>query len=106
MSATATQPRRSILESPWYWLYVFCTAALVALALMGPKFAARQSQIERQYQGRERAQQQRLGREPAAQMSTVGQTYISLTPLVVVLAAVLAVAWPVLWWRHFRAVKS
>lgn len=99
---TADSRRKSITESPWYWACLFCTAALVALVLMGPKFEVRQAQIERQYQGRERALQQKAGEAPSTPMSTAGDTYISLKPLSVALAVLLAIAWPVLWWRHFR----
>lgn len=94
--------RKSITESPWYWVCLFCTAGLVALVLVGPKFEARQAQIERQYQGRERAAQQRAGQSPSTPMSMAGDTYISLWPLQVALAVLLAASWPVLWWRHFR----
>lgn len=100
---TSVPPRRkSITESPWYWACLFCTAGLVALVLVGPKFEARQAQIERQYQGRERAAQQKAGQSPTTPMSTTGDTYISLRPLQVALAALLVASWPVLWWRHFR----
>jgi cell division protein FtsL len=104
MSApSAESPRRkSILESPWYWLYAFCTVALAALVLMTPKFAERQAQIERQAQGRERAAQQRAGKTPSTPMSTAAATIVTLRPLMLLLAAVLAAAWAVLWWRHFR----
>jgi hypothetical protein len=103
MDVSSVEPRRkSILESPWYWVYAFCTAALVAVAIIGPKFAERQAQIERQAQGRERAAQQRAGKAPSTPMSTAESTYISLGPLTWTLAAVLVVAWGVLWWQHFR----
>ena len=32
----------SVTESPWYWIYVFCTAALIGLVLLGPKVLERQ----------------------------------------------------------------
>ena len=100
---SADSPRRkSILESPWYWLYAFCTAALVALLLLGPKFAERQAQIERQAQGRERAAQQRAGKTPSTPMSTAAATIITLRPIMLLLAGILAAAWGMLWWRHFR----
>lgn len=102
MVETAPQPRSSLLDSPWYWVYVFCTAALVALMLMGWKFGARQAQIEREYQGRERAAQHVHGLEPTTAMSTPEHTIVTLQPLYYVLGAVLLVAWIVLWWKHFR----
>ena len=50
-----------------FWIasvYLFATGALVALLLMGPKFRLRQAQIERKYQGRQRAVRQASGQAP------------------------------------------
>jgi membrane protein implicated in regulation of membrane protease activity len=102
MGSNDTPRRRPILESPWYWACLFCTAGLVALVLMGPKFAERQAQVERQYQGRERAAQRKAGETPSTPMSTAGDTRVLLWPLQLALAVILAVAWPVFWWHHFR----
>ncbi|QDU96300.1 hypothetical protein [Lignipirellula cremea] len=95
-------PRKSIVNSPWYWVYLFATAGIVALTLMGPKFSARQSQIERNYQGRMRANQRALGEEPRGELSTPENTIITLWPLYVVLIVVIAGAWVLLWRTHFR----
>jgi hypothetical protein len=101
--------RRPITESPWYWVYLFCTAGLVALVLAGPKFAARQSQIERKYESRQRAAQHAAGREipgSTAQEQRTG-TRIGLAPLYIMLGTILSIAWCVLWWRHYlRAPRS
>lgn len=94
--------RQPITDSPWFWAYLFGTAALVALALASPKYSARQAQIEREYQGRSRAAQNLNGVAPNLRMSTAQRTIISLRPLFVVLAAVTAVAWLVFWLRRFR----
>src|SRR5580765_1754130 len=84
---------RSYTDSPWFWAYLFATAALVALALIGPKFAARQAQIEREFQGRQRAAQNAQGQEPSGTLSTAEKTLISLRPLFFGLAAISTVAW-------------
>jgi hypothetical protein len=102
MSETADSRRPAISESPWFWLYLFATAALIALLLMGPKFAARQAQIEREGQGRHRAAQQTHGQQPSTPLSTTGSTIVSLGPLYLVIGGLLIVAWSVLWWQHFR----
>jgi hypothetical protein len=100
MCKTPTQSRRSISESPWYWVYLFCTAGLVALVLAGPKFAARQSQIERTAQGRQRAVQQMTGEEPRTPLSDQEHTQIRLRPLYYILGGLLAAAWGHLLWKH------
>ena len=101
MADSSSPVRKSILESPWYWVYAFCAAALVALLLVAPKFGARQAQIERQYQGRQRAAQQLQGRAPTTPLSTQDNTSIRLWPLYTLIAAAFIVSWLVLWFRHF-----
>ena len=93
--------RRPLTESPWYWVYLFCTAGLVALILAGPKFAARQSQIERKAQGRQRAAQNIAGKVPVTPLSDEEHTQIGLRPLYYVLGGVLLVAWIQLIWRQY-----
>ena len=91
---------RPITDSPWFWAYLFATAALVGLALIGPKFAARQAQIEREYQGRQRATQVALGAEPNIEMSSAERTLVTLQPLFLGMAAVTIAAWIVFWRNH------
>ena len=90
-------------DSPWFWAYLFGTAALVALALAGPKFGPRQAQIEREYQGRTRAAQNLSGIEPDLEMSTAERTLITLRPLFLGLAGLTSVAWIVFWWTRRTA---
>src|SRR5215467_1584457 len=84
---------RSMADSPWFWAYLFTTTALIALALIGPKFAARQAQIEREFQGRQRVAQNVHGQEPSGTLSTAENTLLSLRPLFFGLAAISTVAW-------------
>ena len=88
---------RSIADSPWFWAYLFGTAALIALALIGPKYQSRQAQIERQYQGRQRAAEIEGGREPTVELSSDERTIISLGPLFLGLAAITSAAWFLVW---------
>ncbi len=95
------QPKRSsIVDSPWYWIYVFCAAALIALIVIGPKFARRQTLDERNYQARQRANQAALGQEPDVPLSTEDNRIITLTPLFLIVAVVFTVAWAIVWWSH------
>jgi hypothetical protein len=91
---------RPVTDSPWFWAYLFATAALIALALIGPKFAARQSQIEREFQGRQRAAQYLNRQEPSGTLSTGERTLITLRPLFLGLAAVTIAAWIIFWKKH------
>ena len=84
-------------DSPWFWAYLFATAGLIGLALIGPKYAARQAQIEREYQGRQRAAQNLQGQEPTGTVSTAEKTLITLRPLFLGLAAATTIAWIVFW---------
>ena len=102
MSDTTDPRRRPISDSPWFWVYLFCTGGLIALVLMGNKFGARQAEIERQYQGRQRAMQNQVGQAPSTKMSTRDKTIITLRPLYLILGGALLVAWSLLWWTHFR----
>lgn len=92
----------AMTDSPWYWIYLFCTAGLIALVLAEPRFSARQAQIERNYQARQRAVQRVAGREAVTPLSTPSDTSITLRPLYVLLGLLLAVAWGRLGWSHFR----
>ena len=93
---------RPLADSPWFWAYLFGTAALVALALAGPKFGPRQAQIEREYQGRTRAAQNLNGVEPNLEMSTAERTLITLRPLFIALAVITSLSWIVFWWTRSR----
>jgi hypothetical protein len=84
-------------ESPWFWTYLFGMFALVALSFAGPKFAARQAQLEQQFQGRERAMQIRSGEEPSIELSTPQDTIITLWPLYAGLSVATVIAWIVFW---------
>ena len=92
----------AVTESPWFWGYLFGMFALVALSFAGPKFAARQAQLERQFQGRERAMQIRSGDEPDIELSTPENTIITLGPLYAGLSAATVIAWGVFWWTRRR----
>ncbi len=88
-------------DSPWFWAYLFGMFALVALSFAGPKFRARQAQLEQQFQGHERAAQIRSGQEPSVELSTPDNTIITLWPLYAGLSAATVIAW-VVYWRTSR----
>jgi hypothetical protein len=91
-----------MLDSPWYWLYLFSAAALAALFLAGPRYEQRQAQLERSYQARQRAVQHQVGETPSTPLSEPTRTTIPLWPLFGVLSVLLLVAWWGLWNRKSR----
>lgn len=96
-----TQRRSSITESPWYWVYLFSTAVLIAIVLLGPKIIERQTLDERNYQARQRTYQQASGEQPDIPLSTNENQLITLQPLIITFAIVLAASWIILWYKHF-----
>ena len=92
--------RTPITDSPWFWVYLFGTAALIALALLSPKYGSRQAQIEREFQGRQRALQNQHGQTPSIALSSPERTLISLRALYFGLAAITMGAWFVFWRTH------
>lgn len=104
MERPSTPP--PLADSPWFWLYTFATVALVLLVLIGPKFEERRAQQERNFQGRARALQQRLGEEPSVPLSAPGKTWLSLRPLYVILGLLIAAGWSTLWWQRWRMRRA
>ena len=96
-----TSRKKSITESPWYWVYLFSTAVLIAIVLLGPKIIERQTIDERNYQARQRTYQQASGEQPDIPLSTNDNQLITLQPLIITFAIVLAVSWITLWYKHF-----
>ena len=79
---------RRLTDAPWFWAYVFASAALAAILLAGPKYVLRQSQLERQYRARFEAQQ--VTEVPGVREATdqAAHPYITLWPLATLLGAV------------------
>jgi hypothetical protein len=44
--------RARLTDSPWFWLLVFANAALLGVALIGPKYNQRQGAVERRFEAR------------------------------------------------------
>ncbi|MFO0817866.1 MAG: hypothetical protein U1A77_07990 [Pirellulales bacterium] len=98
--STSTRPPLS--DSPWFWLYVFGTAGIVALLWMSPKFGARQSQLDRQFEGRRHVMSQPADVAAARPFSNPERRAESLRPLYWIMLAGLMAGWIALWWQRFR----
>jgi hypothetical protein len=91
---------RPITDSPWFWVCVFAAAALIGLALINSKYGQRQAQIEREFQGRQRAAQNVQGQSPNVPLSTPDQTMIPLWPLAFAFTVLIPIAWFIFWRRR------
>jgi hypothetical protein len=62
-----TAPRPPITDSLWFWLVVYGSMAVVALAAIAPKHAKRQERIDRMGQARQEVWRKQVeGRTPGA----------------------------------------
>lgn len=101
-------------DSPWFWVYIFSTSALIALALAGPKYFPRQTQLERQFLARQEGGQTIKGADGQSIAPPTGKNLIvTLGPLFVICGTLLIVAWSRLWWTRVfpqtadtRGIKS
>ena len=100
------RPNGKATDSPWFWIYLFSTFALVGLLLIQAKFVSRQSAIERKGLGRRMmleqqadsgAKQEKISAATKQPLQTV-----SLRPLILLLAAAICVGWIVFWSQHVR----
>ncbi len=89
-----------LAESIWFWMVCFSAFGLLALTAIGPKYARRQAQIERQYQARGQVHRDVAEGRPLGEMagrdivrySTDDDTLISLRPLRIALVTVILIA--------------
>ncbi|PQO40901.1 hypothetical protein [Blastopirellula marina] len=108
MSATPAPQQEPITDSPWFWLYLFATTALILLVVFRSKLDIRQAEIERQHQARELATQVWEGSPDVASddhsvaVSTPENTLIGWNYIYVVLGLLVSVGWIRLWYVRFR----
>ncbi len=95
------EDRPSATDSPWLWIAIFLSGALIALALMMPKFQRRQLQLERQYEARQAAGQS-IRDEDASEATQSGQLIITLRPLFYLLALLVFTTTIVFWSGRIR----
>jgi hypothetical protein len=99
-----------VTDSPWFWLMLFGSVALVMLAAVEPKFARRQERLERMQQSRQsgRSAERAAGGDSEPSQTPFWQPShrTSLRPLMLFLAALLAVGIIVLNVRRKRAMAE
>ncbi|MHC2066971.1 hypothetical protein ACYFX5_05840 [Bremerella sp. T1] len=109
MSNPAIGQREPISDSPWFWLYLFATVALILLVVFRGKLDIRQANIERQHQARQISQQPGEAIDIDAEsldVSTPGDTLIGWNYLIAVLGSLVAIGWIRLWYVRFRATDN
>ena len=105
--------RPPLTDSGWFWATLFSLMALVAIALIGPKWDWRQRQLEGRYLGREQAAAERQRRavgfapvdlaEVAADREAVAPGRIVPAWTLAVLAAIATAGSAAMLWRERRA---
>jgi len=95
-----SEQRQPLTDSPWFYVLAFSAMAMLALAVIGPKYGRRQSAMEQKYQARQRIADQHAARnnpgdesrndEIAAprRFATPDDTLVPLWPLAVVMLAI------------------
>ena len=96
-----SKPATKLTDSPWFWAYIFSTAALIALALAAPKYSSRQTQLERRFLARQEGGQTIKGDDgQSIAPPTRDNLIMRLGPLFVICGLLLLVAWSRFWWTR------
>lgn len=99
MSDTAPSAAR-LVDSPWLWLALFAAMALLAIVVMGPKYARREADLEQKAAARQAAATrqretgtpERADDAPSRSPPPSGKLQVGLVTLGSVVAAVLLVS--------------
>lgn len=107
MSEHSSPQQEPITDSPWFWLYLFATVALILLIVFQGKLSIRQANIERQHQARQLANQSgEISIETPVTVSSPGNTVIGLNYLIAVLGVLVVIGWVRLWYVRFRCLGN
>lgn len=101
-----------VSDSPWFWVMLFALMAVGAIVAIGGKYGRRQAGIERQFQARQRINEQQADgnnranaarttseKETASrrEFSQPGETLVPLWPLAALLVLIALFAAGMLW---------
>jgi HAMP domain-containing protein len=78
MSAGSKPP---ITDSPWFWVLLFSAVGLVLLFVFSGQIGKRQARLDRQYQARDRVQDQAVGDPARREYSSPESTLVPIWPL-------------------------
>ena len=99
-----------VSDSPWFWVYLFATAGLIALLLADHKFDHRQSEIEREFSARQSYGHVLSSEDGPIAPPTPGNQHLTLRPLYMIMSIVLVVGWTTFYlkrmsWRSNSATQ-
>jgi hypothetical protein len=100
-----TSPSR-LSESPWFWTYLFGTAALIAMFLIGQKADTVQAQRDGNFTRRQLSLERQAGHvtppaaETASPVSEAEPRYVDFKIFYAMIGAVTVFAW-VMHWRQY-----
>jgi hypothetical protein len=99
----APRAKAPLVDSPWFWVLLFCAGGVVFLLAMGPKYAQRQRRLELQYHARQemlrrqaegRFEAREPGQEGDAAPPVPGELIIPIWPLAILFSiGALGAAW-------------
>ncbi|MCA9214440.1 MAG: hypothetical protein KDB27_15320 [Planctomycetales bacterium] len=92
--------RPTVSDSPWFWIYLFATAGLIALMLAGNKFDHRQAEIEREFSARQSHGHVISGDEGPIAPPVAGEQHVTLRPLYIAMGVCVIVGWTVFYLRR------
>lgn len=108
-------------ESPWLYFAVFAGVALLGILAIAPKYAKREAGLEQRYRARQGAAREKFaaheagdatsrspdheqpaGAAEAQPVATHRELLVPLTPLIIIIAAVLIAATAALAWVRYK----
>ena len=104
----SAQPKLS--DSPWFWVYLFGAAALIAMFLIGNKADTVQAQRDGNFTRRQASLDRQAGKtladpQPAAAAEPGDERYVDFTIFYGIIGAVTVFAW-VMHWRQYLQRRS
>ena len=100
-----SQPRDRLVDSPWFWLCLFASVAVMGLVAIGPKYRQREARIETQLRMRDhlaRGDQSIANSTDEAEpaVATEEDLIRSTGPLIWILSGAVAVGWGLLFYSR------
>jgi hypothetical protein len=107
----ASEAHVKLSDSPWFWVYLFGAAALIAMFLIGQKADTVQAQRDGNFTRRQVSLERQAGRvstvvsESEAQSEVPEPRYVDFTIFYGIIGAVTVFAW-IMHWRQFLQRRS
>ena len=79
----AASSKPPITDSPWFWVLLFSAVGLILMLVFSGQISKRQARLDRQYQARERVQDEAVGDPARREYSSPENTLIPIWPLAV-----------------------